>query len=57
MTKIVARAAEMFWLIVVGIIIGIVAFVVVGACAALVPIRWIIDWDAKRKAEGDKWTS
>ena len=38
-------------------LLGVLAFVVVGACAALVPVRWIIDWDAKRTAEGDRFTS
>jgi len=51
------RAIYYLELGIAGTLIGIVAFVVVGACAALVPVRWIIDWDAKRKAEGDRFTS
>ena len=51
------RIIETFELGVAAILIGILAFVVIGACAALVPVYWIIDWDARRLAEGDKWTS
>lgn len=39
------------------VLIGAMAFIVVGACVALIPVRWIIDWGAKRTAEGDKHTS
>lgn len=51
------RITELFWLSVCVAIIAFATFIVVGACAALVPVRWIIDWDARRKAEGDKLTS
>jgi len=51
------RIIETFELGVAAILIGILAFVVIGACAALVPVYWIQDWDARRLAEGDKWTS
>ena len=51
------RAAELFWICVCAVLIGFVALIVVGSCAALAPVRWLIDWDAKRQAEGDKWTS
>ena len=48
--RMVRRMVELFWLCVVAIIIGLVAFVVVGACAALLPVRWLIDEAARRKA-------
>ena len=31
-------------------IVFVVGVVVVGACAALLPIRWIIEWDVLRQS-------
>ena len=53
----IKRVIEIFWYSICVLIIGIASFVIVGSCAALIPIRWIIDWDAKRILEGDKYTS
>jgi hypothetical protein len=37
--------------VVAAVILGSVAFVVVGACAFCLPFRWLIDWDVKREKD------
>lgn len=51
------KAVHLAELAVCCLIISILAFVVVGYCVALVPVRRIIDWSARRATEGDKHTS
>lgn len=55
--EIMNRAIEIFELTVVATILGVLAFFVVGVCAAIVPFRWFIQWRIQRKAEGDRLTS
>lgn len=46
-----ARIRE--WLA-MAVVCGIIAFtgiVVIGACLALLPVRWIIEWSAKRERQ------
>lgn len=43
------RVVDAFWFCVAAAIIGIISFVTIGACAALVPIRWLIDQSIKGK--------
>ena len=41
-----ARLREMAAMAVVYGIIALTSAVVIGACVALLPVRWIIEWDA-----------
>jgi hypothetical protein len=34
-----------------GVLSAVVAVVILGACAVLAPVRWVIEWDAKRSGK------
>ena len=41
---------DVFWILVIAALVCFVGLVVVGACAAVLSVRWLIDGKAKRKA-------
>ncbi len=53
----IREAFEFFQLVAIGVVIGSAALVLVGAYAAIIPIRWMVDNAAKLKAEGVRWNS